>query len=300
MPKRSEFSSRHFTVTAYAKINIGLELEGKRPDGYHNIRTVFQSISLHDTLVFEKKPRGFSLSSDDPALPLGKDNLILRAFGLLKSRFSGGIHIHVKKRIPMQAGLGGGSSDAAATLRGLRAWLNLKVTDFQLHQMALKLGSDVPYFLRGGTALGLGRGEELAPLPDLPKYAYVLAMPARGLSTSEIYARASRLRKNPKLTRNPKACRILPWKHKGPEIPGPWPENELEKAALDICPELQSLRRKMAAEKPLALSMTGSGSALYALAESPAHAKAMVRKLKPLAHWTHTGSFVSYQRFQRQ
>jgi 4-diphosphocytidyl-2-C-methyl-D-erythritol kinase len=178
-------------VRAFAKINLSLRVAGARDDGYHELRTIFQSIALHDTLTFHRRRGPFALTCDDPACPSDDANLIWRAADRMwkAARRSGpprDVAVDVKKRIPLQAGLGGGSSDAAAALRVFaRLW---RAPDPSVPAAAVELGADVPYFLEGGTVLGLDRGDLLYPLIDYPAAWVVLVLPAFGVSTEEAFA----------------------------------------------------------------------------------------------------------------
>ncbi len=177
-------------VRAFAKINLALRVAGVRPDGYHELRTVFQSIALHDTLTIARTRRPFSLTCDEPGCPSDQTNLVWRAAHHVwkAARRRGalrGISIHLAKHIPMQAGLGGGSSDAAATVRALgRLW---RVPDAEQRRIGAALGADVPYFFDGGTALGMDRGDRIEPLPDRRPAWVVLALPAFGVSTKRAF-----------------------------------------------------------------------------------------------------------------
>jgi 4-diphosphocytidyl-2-C-methyl-D-erythritol kinase len=177
-------------VRAFAKINLSLRILGVRPDGYHALRTVFQSVALHDQLTLTRTRSRFVFTCDDPACPADSTNLVWRAAERVWSaagRRGGpaGVRIHLIKRIPMKAGLGGGSSDAAATIRALgRLW---QVDAQRLHDVARQLGADVPYFFEGGTVLGLDRGDRLFPLFDRPHAWVVLAVPPAGVSTAEAF-----------------------------------------------------------------------------------------------------------------
>jgi 4-diphosphocytidyl-2-C-methyl-D-erythritol kinase len=177
-----------------AKVNLGLEVLGTRPDGYHEVRTVLQSIALHDLLEVNPAPGDISFTCTDPAIPAGEENLVMKAARLIQ-RETGcakGARIHLVKRIPSQAGLGGGSADAACTLLALDRLWRLGLAPPVLASLAARLGSDVPFFLVGGTALALGRGEEVYPLPDAPPLHLLVVKPARGMSTAEAYARIDR------------------------------------------------------------------------------------------------------------
>jgi len=162
-------------VQAYAKINLGLRVTAKRADGYHDIETIFQTISLHDTLTFTSAER-LTLTCDAPGIPTDERNLVLRA-----ARAAGAppVAIALQKRIPAGGGLGGGSSDAAATLRALGC---------EDANVALQLGSDVPFFLVGGTAYATGRGERLVPLPSLAGVPLILVFPPERVGTARAYA----------------------------------------------------------------------------------------------------------------
>src|SRR4051812_45294960 len=167
-------------VQAFAKINRSLRVLGTRADGYHELRTIFQSIALHDTLTIRASRGPLRLTCDDPACPADERNLIWRAAARMwtasgRRGAPNGIAIDLKKRIPMQAGLGGGSSDAAAALRALAArW---RVSNAKVREAAVALGADVPYFLEGGTCLGLERGDLLFPLIDAAPAWVVLVLP---------------------------------------------------------------------------------------------------------------------------
>src|SRR5579872_5449014 len=165
---------RAVMVRAFAKINLDLQVLDLRPDGYHELRTTFQSIAVTDTLVFEKARGPFQIECADPALPTDRTNLIWKAaeqiMRLARRREApSGVTVRVDKNIPMQAGLGGGSSNAAAALRALCALWRVRATDGELHHAAAKLGADVPYFLHGGTAVGFHRGDLVFPLDDIAK-----------------------------------------------------------------------------------------------------------------------------------
>ena len=183
-----------------AKMNLGLEVLSKRADGYHEIRTVLQSIALHDLLEVNPAPDGIAFTCSDPALPAGEDNLVVKAARLIQ-RESGcakGARIHLVKRIPSQAGLGGGSSDAACALLALNQLWRLGLGRKDLASLAARLGSDVPYFLVGGTALALGRGEEVYPLPDAPQLYLLVVKPAQGMPTAEAYGLIDRALTGPR------------------------------------------------------------------------------------------------------
>jgi 4-diphosphocytidyl-2-C-methyl-D-erythritol kinase len=177
-------------LPAFAKINLGLRVLGKRADGYHEIHTVLQSISLHDTLHLTiTDSREIVLSCDDRSLPRGEDNLIYRAARALQHSLSSrkGARIRLEKRIPVQAGLGGGSSDAAVTLLGLAQLWEPNATLVDVMRIAGQLGSDVPFFFCGGTVRAVGTGSRLTVLDDAPERYLLIVKPNAGISTSAAY-----------------------------------------------------------------------------------------------------------------
>lgn len=181
---------RTLTIPAFAKINLNLRVLAKRADGYHEIDTVFQTVSLHDTLKFAATgTTEIVFTCDDRAMPAGEDNLVVRAARALQNRFvvSRGARLRLEKRIPTQAGLGGGSSDAAMTLLGLSYLWQLEVTREDLHQLAVGLGADVPFFLTGGTGRGTGIGEQIESLADGPQMFLIIVTPNAQVSTVTAY-----------------------------------------------------------------------------------------------------------------
>ena len=176
-------------LKAHAKINLGLEVLGKRPDGYHEVAMIMQSVSLHDTLILSLQESDITLMCDRPELPCDHSNLAYRAAELLRREVgvARGVKIELNKRIPLAAGLAGGSTDAAAVLKGLNRLWGLALSPVELEQLAARLGSDVPFCLWGGTSLATGRGEILTPLPDFAGHGVVLANPSLQVSTAWVY-----------------------------------------------------------------------------------------------------------------
>jgi 4-diphosphocytidyl-2-C-methyl-D-erythritol kinase len=178
-------------VRAFAKINLSLRVIGARPDGFHELDTVFQSIALHDTLTIRRRHGALRLACDEPGLPVDGRNLVMQAARAVwkasgQRGLPRGVSIDLAKRIPVEAGLGGGSSDAAAALQALgKLW---RVDEERLRAIASALGADVPFFLDGGTVRGVERGDILVPLPDRKAAWVVLALPDFGVSTAQAYA----------------------------------------------------------------------------------------------------------------
>jgi len=173
---------------SFAKINLALSVLGRRKDGYHDIQTIFQSIDISDELEFQAAPTLELRCENLPGIP-PEDNLVWKAANLLVSKLgeSRGALITLRKRIPAAAGLGGGSGNAAVTLLGLRRLWDLRQSDSDLYSLAASLGSDVPFFLSGGTALGTGKGEIIQQLPDIPRMPLVVIFPGVHISTAEAY-----------------------------------------------------------------------------------------------------------------
>lgn len=178
-------------LTAYAKVNFTLDVLSTRPDGYHSMASVMQTVSLADTLTLTRRTEpGITLTCDAPDVPADSSNLVWRAAEAALTaagKRDAGLDIVLTKRIPSQAGLGGGSSDAAATLRGVNLLCALNLTEAQIHTLAAALGSDVAFFLMGGTATARGRGEVLTPLPDAPPLWFVIVKPPVNVSTAWAY-----------------------------------------------------------------------------------------------------------------
>jgi 4-diphosphocytidyl-2-C-methyl-D-erythritol kinase len=175
-------------IRSFAKVNLALAVLGRRTDGYHDIQTLFQSINLYDEIDFKPAPQIDLICENLSGVPQ-EENLVWKAATLLAARcgVDGGVSLTLRKRIPSGAGLGGGSSNAAATLLGLRRFWNLDVSDSDLHSIAASLGSDVPFFLCGGTALGVGRGEAISRLKDPPPEHLAVIFPGIHVSTAEAY-----------------------------------------------------------------------------------------------------------------
>ena len=179
------------TRKAYAKVNLSLDVTGKRDDGYHDLKTVMQTVDLYDTLTFRKTGTGtITLSSTSAQVPAGDDNLIVRACRLMRDAYgiTEGVDIDLVKEVPVQAGLGGGSADAACTLRAMNDLFSLGLSRETLCDLGVKLGADVPFLVHGGTCLCEGIGERLTPVAAPPACTVLIAKPSAGISTAEAYA----------------------------------------------------------------------------------------------------------------
>jgi 4-diphosphocytidyl-2-C-methyl-D-erythritol kinase len=273
---------RPLRLRAYAKINLGLEVLELRDDGYHELRTLFQTIDLHDDVVLRPRPRGVSVRCDHPLVPKDATNLAARAASALRAygRVSAGVEIEIRKRIPVGGGLGGGSSDAAAVLLGLdRAW-KLGLGPAGLHRLARRLGADVPYFLLGGTALGLSRGDEVYPLRQQVRAHVVVVDPGIQVSTARVFARVD-AGLTPRLNSNS----IFYFVSRELEGPGSFPvlANDLEEAALEEAPGLREqagrIRAVLLREGARLAALSGSGASYFGLFEGARPAQRARRAL---------------------
>ncbi len=177
-------------LKALGKINLGLDVLGRRPNGYHDVRMVMQTVYLYDQILLEKTDKeGISLKTNLFYLPVNENNLAYRAAKMLIDEFTikEGVHISLEKHIPVAAGMAGGSSNAAAVLYGMNRLFQLGLTDQELMERGVKLGADVPYCIMRGTVLAEGIGEELTPLPAMPKCHVLLAKPPISVSTQKVY-----------------------------------------------------------------------------------------------------------------
>lgn len=271
-------------LRANAKINLFLEVLDKRPDGYHNIETVFQSIDLHDVVTLrENSPGVVVVRCDDPRVPLDNSNLAYRAAELLL-RESGkrrGVEIHILKRIPVGAGLAGGSTDAAAALVGLNElWgIGYKIDD--LIQLGGKLGADVPFCVMGGTALGRGRGDELTRLSSFSEIPVAIANPGFQVSTAWAYGSLGNLG----LTRARKSANILVGKMQHGDISDVGKElfNIFESVVTAEYPLVSQMKGEFMRAGALGALMTGSGPTVFALAPDASSAEHICQQAGHLA-----------------
>lgn len=290
---------RKVRVRALAKINLDLRVLNRRPDGFHELRTVFQTISLADTLEIRFRPaRASSLAVEsEPRIP---ENLVERAAALLieSAPVRGQVRIRLRKRIPMGAGLGGGSSDAAAVLLALPALAGARLPLERLIELAGSLGSDVPFFLLGGRAVGLGRGSELYPLPEGPAGWAVLLTPKVHIRTTEAYAGLGRA-----LTAEPPANMINSFQSwiwgqdthaSGTPIPSGC--NDFERTVFRRHRPLARLKQRLVAAGAQAALLSGSGSALFGLFQARRQAETVRETFREEAFVV---SLVSRARYRR-
>ncbi len=253
-------------IEAFAKVNLGLSVLSRRPDGFHDIDTLFQSIDLADTLLIERSDSGMRLSASGLAVPLDESNLVWRAAEAVR-RETGcpSVTVDIRKRIPVAAGLGGGSADAAGTLLGLRRLFELPLTDDDLKRLALGIGSDVPFMLRGGTARGRGRGEDLDWWADLTGFALVLVTPPVPVSAGEAYA-SVRIGLTGEGHFTKLNCSAIQEGDMHALIGAL--RNDLEPGVVSCCPGVAAARFALQRAGALAVQMSGSGPTVFGLAES--------------------------------
>ena len=180
-----------FQMKAHAKINLGLDVVGKLPNGYHEVRMVMQTVGIYDELTFSRTECGIMVTTDSEELPIEEDNLIYKAANLMKDKYDirEGIHIHLQKNIPIAAGMAGGSGDAAAAMKGSSRMFGLDTSLLELMELGASIGADVPYCVIGGTALAEGIGEKLTPLEPAPECFVLVAKPDINVSTRYVYER---------------------------------------------------------------------------------------------------------------
>jgi 4-diphosphocytidyl-2-C-methyl-D-erythritol kinase len=268
-------------VRAPAKVNLYLEVLAKRADGYHEIATLMVAVSLYDTLEFKEETSGeIQLDCDHPELTTGPENLVVRAAHLLRQRTGcqRGAAIRLAKRIPLAAGLAGGSTDAAAALAGLNRLWQLGLTQPELARLGAELGSDVAFFFATPAAWCTGRGEQVAPLALGKPLWFVLVCPQFGLSTAEVY-RGVALPDQPQT-----GADILRAAQEGNvEEIGRRLHNRLQPVAERLCPALADVRARLAGLGSAGCAMSGSGSSFFALCRDSREAQRMARGLRDRA-----------------
>src|SRR6267378_7372423 len=273
---------REIRIPAFAKVNLRLDILGKRPDSYHELRTIFQTISLHDELrLRDSKSAGICLNingNQSLSLEPARKNLVYKAVDALRRELEirPGVEIDLHKKIPAGRGLGGGSSDAAAALLGYLRLTRGKISNARLMEIAASLGADVPFFLFGGRALGIGRGDEIYPLPDIPKLTFLVVSPTDiHVTTPDAY----RWLKPPTLTKIRSASKL--WKFCSlcwslPAVAGAQGSglsNDFERPVFQRHPQLAQIKRALLQRGATEASLAGSGSAVFGVFPSPALAR---------------------------
>lgn len=258
---------RSVSLPAFAKINLDLRVLGTRPDGFHDLKTVFQSLMLFDNVTVSARRGPLTITCDEPDIPTDRRNLVWKAASLLHRTATGkvsaprDIAIDLRKRIPVEAGLGGGSANAAMTLLALNQLWKLEFDLATLSRIGTRLGADVPYFLVGGTALGLGRGDDIYPLADMPSVHVVILRPGFGVSTADAYGWFDQEPRRPNKEPHPR------------RVPAGWPawsatlRNDLEVPVVKHHPAIGRIRQSLIDAGASFAAMSGSGSAVFGLFE---------------------------------
>jgi 4-diphosphocytidyl-2-C-methyl-D-erythritol kinase len=261
-----------FTLPSFAKINLSLRVLGRRTDGYHELRTVFQTISLRDQLTFraldDSRLELVCDYCDSDGVPTNDSNLIIRAAKLLRERFNveRGAWVALEKMIPAGGGLGGGSSNAAVALIGLARLWEIETTRDELIELSATLGADAPFFFTGGRALGTGRGDQIAPLADAPRSSLIIIAPRVKISTAEAYASL----RAPALTKNFAPVNLLVSRKEAnfyDSLPAAL-ANDFEPAIFRQHPEIERARDSLVAAGATAALLSGSGSSVFGIFEN--------------------------------
>ena len=257
-----------------AKVNLRLEILRRREDGYHELRTILQKISFCDTLsVSLKREKGISISTDHPRLPIGRGNLVYRAAQMIlkKSEYKGGLHIDIRKEIPLGAGLGGGSSNAATTLKALDQLLEIGLPTKELMKMGLGIGADVPFFFLDGAAIAAGIGERLKKI-ELPDFSYVLINPNFEVSTRWTYQNFILTKRHfhfnlQGFVKTPEGISCLLW-------------NDLEGVVSHKYPQIEEMKKMLLSAGALGALMTGSGPTVFGVFSGKREAENASKKLQ--------------------
>jgi 4-diphosphocytidyl-2-C-methyl-D-erythritol kinase len=270
---------------SHCKVNLLLNILGKRPDGFHELETVMQPVRIYDRLLLWRGGQGIQLKCSDPALPTDGGNLVYRAAALFleAAKLKEGVRVTLEKRIPLAAGLGGGSGNAAATLLGLNELFGNPLPLPRLEALAGSLGSDVPFFFQEGPALGTGRGDKIEPLDAfrcLEGSSFLLIHPGFGIATAWAYQQLSRFPEA--LHGQPGRAKKLIWLLQSADLNAASAEfyNSLEAPALEKFPLLVLFQEFFRANGVNATLMSGSGSTTFAIVRSPAAAQELAEKFK--------------------
>ncbi len=257
------------TVSAPAKVNMGLRVLHLRRDGYHNIHTVFQELEYSDTVTLVRRSAGWGFTSNVPWVPIDEANLCVQAYLLVKERFPAlpGMEIILHKRIPLQSGLGGGSSDGAAVLKGLNRLFALGLREEALEDLGRELGADVAFFIRGGTQLGEGIGDRLTPLSEGIQGTFLLVIPEISIVTRWAYEALKKPLETP--GDKPNFADLL----KREPIPFPLFENDFEQVVFSAHPEIGLIKDQLLRHGARFASLSGSGSTVFGIFADETHAR---------------------------
>ena len=258
---------KEITRQAYGKINLGLDVLGKREDGYHTVRMIMQTVELHDTLTFKENSTGeITMTCDNETLPVDENNLCIRAAKLLKDEFGfeGGVDIHLKKRIPIAAGMAGGSTDAATVLKAVNEIFELGLSKKELMKRGVTLGADIPYCIMGGTARAEGIGKKLTRLSPMPSVPVLIAKPPLNVSTGKVYGALDSL----ETYEHPNIDALI-HSIEYEDILGIAPKmgNVLADVTMPMVPEIAEIVDFMESHGAVRAMMTGSGPTVFGIFE---------------------------------
>ena len=254
---------------SYSKVNIGLKVLSQRDDGYHNIYTIFQELNFGDSIDIEKRDCGFKIIANVDWIPTNKSNICYKAYTEIKKEFSEvkGIHIKIDKKIPIGSGLGGGSANAAALLKGIKKIYKLEVTESKLEEIGSEVGADVPFFIRGKTQLGEGIGDKLTQLPKAIMGTYLLVIPKISIRTEWAYSVIKNRLNNQ--NKNAKFSSFSNEDYSSLQIF----ENDFEQIVIPAYPEIGAIKSKLLNLGARFASLSGSGSTVYGVYDDEASAK---------------------------
>ncbi|MCQ2530482.1 MAG: 4-(cytidine 5'-diphospho)-2-C-methyl-D-erythritol kinase [Lachnospiraceae bacterium] len=249
---------------AYGKVNIGLDVTGRRDDGYHLVKMILQTVDLYDEICVRKQEEGITVQTNKPFLPTDERNLAYKAAKMLMDAYDipGGVRIDIGKNIPIAAGMAGGSTDAAAVLKLMNEIFELEIDSEEMDRLAVKLGADVPFCLRKGTYLAEGIGEELTKLPDMPHCYLAIINPHFGISTKWSYEQLDKTPdiKHPDIDQIISAMGAQDLERVSLEM-----GNVLERAALGKYPQIQEIKDKLKSAGALGTLMSGSGPTVFGI-----------------------------------
>jgi 4-diphosphocytidyl-2-C-methyl-D-erythritol kinase len=296
-PRAKDYRRMTLKVKSYAKINWTLDVLFKREDGYHELRTIYQTVSLHDKLTIQQTDGAIEIVCNDARVPCDATNLVYQAAAKLRQAtgVSFGARIEIEKRIPVAAGMGGGSSNAAATLLGLEKLWQVKLDEREILNIAASLGSDVPLFLIGGTLLGIGRGEEVYPMEEVECANLLLVNPGIAVSTAAAYSSLSRLTRASSPLNIPftffaaKGIRELPLVAR----------NDFEEVVLVTHPEIAAVKEKLQGLGAKHALMSGSGATVFAVFDNLKTSEQARQQMRAFGYWAEQARTVNRKEYQQ-
>ncbi len=265
------------TLPSHAKVNIGLRILNRRPDGYHTIHTVFQELEWHDSVTLTKQPQGCMITTNMSGIPCDDTNTCAKAYHLLKNNFPdiGGVNIHLQKVIPPGTGLGGGSGNAATVLKGLNKLYHLSLTAGELESLASRIGADVPFFIKGGTQIGDGIGERLTPVSSPVKGIYLLILPELSISTAWAYGAWKNCLESSE--QKPNFAHFFYGTTPSFSIF----ENDFERIVIPAHPEIGIIKNRLLRMGAEFAGLSGSGSTVFGIFDDEADARLAESKFQP-------------------